>query len=163
MRVSKSSDHWCALGTMSNFEKRNLRSGHLIRPGHVTFGVSGSSFFWKCVKLLAEQVWQIWRRYAPPFSRYLRKTLRGAEINPPPPVRGLTGAIINCKLREPVSLHCLQTNALNNNRPRLRVGCRVPKITSLWRKRTDSGGIRMLQLAIANSLNAAWSTQIKRV
>ena len=45
MRVSKSSDHWCALGTMSNFEKRNLRSGHLIRPGHVTFGVSGSSFF----------------------------------------------------------------------------------------------------------------------
>ena len=30
---------------MSNFEKRNLRSGHLIRPGHVTFGVSGSSFF----------------------------------------------------------------------------------------------------------------------
>ena len=45
MRVSKSSGHWCALGTMSNFEKRNLRSGHLIRPGHVTFGVSGSSFF----------------------------------------------------------------------------------------------------------------------
>ena len=44
MRVSKSSDHWCALGTMSNFENRNLRSGHLIRPGHVTFGVSGSSF-----------------------------------------------------------------------------------------------------------------------
>ena len=29
--------------------------------------------FWKCVKLLAEQLWQIWRRYAPPFFRYLRK------------------------------------------------------------------------------------------
>ena len=56
MRVSKSSDHWCALGTMSNFEKRNLLSGQLIRPGHVTFGVSGSSSFWKCVKLLAEQL-----------------------------------------------------------------------------------------------------------
>ena len=35
MRISKSSDHWSALGTMSNFEKRNLRSGHLTRawPG----------------------------------------------------------------------------------------------------------------------------------
>ena len=39
MRVSKSSDHWCAFGKMSNFEKRSLRSGHLMRPGHVTFGV----------------------------------------------------------------------------------------------------------------------------
>ena len=43
--VSKSSDHWCVFGTMSNFEKRNLRSGHLLWPGHVTFGVIGSSFF----------------------------------------------------------------------------------------------------------------------
>ena len=84
MRVSKSSDHWCALGTMSNFEKRNLRSGHLIRPGHVTFGVSGSSFFWKCVKLLAEQLWQIWRRYAPPFSPLSTKNLTGGWNQPPP-------------------------------------------------------------------------------
>ena len=30
--------------------------------------------FWKCVKLLVEQLWQAWRRYAPPFFRYLRKT-----------------------------------------------------------------------------------------
>ena len=45
MRVSKSSDHWCAFGTMSNFEKCNLRSGHFMRPGHVTFEVIGSSFF----------------------------------------------------------------------------------------------------------------------
>ena len=30
--------------------------------------------FWKCVKLLAEQLRQIWRRYAPLFFRYLRKT-----------------------------------------------------------------------------------------
>ena len=28
-----------------NFEKRNLRSGHLMWPGVVTFGVIGSSFF----------------------------------------------------------------------------------------------------------------------
>ena len=38
------------------------------------FDVIGSSFFWERVKLLAEQLWQIWRRYAPPFFRYLRKT-----------------------------------------------------------------------------------------
>ena len=31
MRVSKSSDHWCAIGKMSNFEKRSLRSGLLTR------------------------------------------------------------------------------------------------------------------------------------
>ena len=30
LRISKSSDHWCAFGMMSNFEKRNLRSGHLM-------------------------------------------------------------------------------------------------------------------------------------
>ena len=87
LRVLKSSDHWCAFGTMSNFEKRNLRSGHLMWPGGVTFGVIGSSFFWKCVKLLAEQLWQYWRRYAPPFFRYLRKTW-GGLISAPWPCAG---------------------------------------------------------------------------
>ena len=87
MRVSKSSDHWCALGTMTNFEKRNLRPGHLMRPGHVTFGVIGSYFFGKCVKLLAEQLWQIWRPYAPPFFRYLRKTPYGGGVEITPPRR----------------------------------------------------------------------------
>ena len=41
----------------------------------------------ECVKLLAEQLWQFWRRYAPPFFRYLRKTW-GADNRPPPTVRG---------------------------------------------------------------------------
>ena len=52
------------------------RGDMLVRlgPGGVTFGVIGSSCFWKCVKLLAEQLWRIWRRYALPFFRYLRKT-----------------------------------------------------------------------------------------
>ena len=46
--------------------------------------------FWKCTKLLAEQLWQIWRRYAPPFFRYLRKTWGGGRMTAPPPaVRGL--------------------------------------------------------------------------
>ena len=40
--------------------------------------------FCKCVKLLAEQLWQIWRRYAPPFFRYLRKTWGGVDIRPRP-------------------------------------------------------------------------------
>ena len=46
--------------------------------------------FRKCVKLLAERPWQIWRRCAPPLFRYLGKTVRGGgvEINPPP-MRGL--------------------------------------------------------------------------
>ena len=88
MRVSKSSDHWCALGTMSNFEKRNLRSDHLIRPGHVTFGVSGSSFF--------GNVSNCWLNS---YGKFLAicavfslsaKNLTGGWNQPPPPVRGLT-------------------------------------------------------------------------
>ena len=40
--------------------------------------------FWKCVKLLAEQLWQIWRRYAPRWG--------GGADNRPPAVRRLTRA-----------------------------------------------------------------------
>ena len=60
----------------------------------MTFGVIGSSFFWKCVKLLAEQLWQIWRCYAPPFFSLSAKNLRGERIiAPPPAVRGLTRSL----------------------------------------------------------------------
>ena len=51
---------------------------------------SGHRFFLKCVKLLAEQLWQIWRRYAPPFFHYLRETWGGGADNRPPTVRGLS-------------------------------------------------------------------------
>ena len=34
-------------------------------------------FLKKLVKLLAEQLWQIWRRYAPPFFSLSAKNLRG--------------------------------------------------------------------------------------
>ena len=58
LQVSKSWDHWCAFGTMSNFEKRNLRSGHYVAWRGDLWG-HRVIIFWKCVKLLAEQLWQI--------------------------------------------------------------------------------------------------------
>ena len=45
LRVSKSLVLWCVFDRLSNFEKCNLRSGHLMWPGGVTFGVIWSSFF----------------------------------------------------------------------------------------------------------------------
>ena len=45
--------------------------------------------FWKCVKLLTEQLWQIWWRYAPPFFSICEKPEGGGADNRPPPVRGL--------------------------------------------------------------------------
>ena len=79
---------------MSNFEKRNLRSGHLLRPGHVNFRVIGSSFFFRNVS-------NFWLNSYCKFGgatrrRFLaicEKPYWGVEITPPPrraPVRGLT-------------------------------------------------------------------------
>ena len=58
--------------------------------GGVTFGVIGSSCFWKCVKLLSEQLWQIWRRVGRFFA--ICEKPEGADNRPPPPppaVRGI--------------------------------------------------------------------------
>ena len=49
LRVSKSLDLWCVFDRLSNFKKWNLRSGHLTWPRCVTFGVIGSSFFFRIV------------------------------------------------------------------------------------------------------------------
>ena len=49
LRVSKSLDLWCVFDRLSNFEKCNLRSGHLMWSGGVTFGIIGSAFFFKIV------------------------------------------------------------------------------------------------------------------
>ena len=95
MRVSKSSDHWCALGTMSNFEKRNLRSGHLIRPGHVTFGVSGSSFFENVSNCWLNSYGKLGGATRRRFLAICEKTLRGLKSTPPP-VRGLN-SLRSCK------------------------------------------------------------------
>ena len=64
-------------GTMSNFEKRNLRSGQLLRPGHVTFGVIGSSFFRNVMANLAAL------RAAVFFAISEKSYGGGVEINPP--------------------------------------------------------------------------------
>ena len=90
MQVSKSSDHWCAFGTMSNFEKRNMRSGHLIRPGHVTFGVSGSSFFGNVSNCWLNSNGKFGGVTRRRFPAICEKPYGWVEINPPPPVRGLT-------------------------------------------------------------------------
>ena len=84
MRVSKSSDHWCALGTMSNFEKRNLRSGHLIRPGHVTFGVSGSSFLEMCQSVGWTAIANLAALRAAVFSLSAKNLTGGGGWNQPP-------------------------------------------------------------------------------
>ena len=86
LRVSKSSDHWCAFGTMSNFEKRNLRSGHLMWPGGVTFGVIGLSFFQMCQIVGWTAMANLAALRAVAFS-LSAKTLRGL-ISAPRPCAG---------------------------------------------------------------------------
>ena len=44
LRVSKTLDLWCVFDSFSNFEKFNLRSGHLMWSGGVTFEVRRSKF-----------------------------------------------------------------------------------------------------------------------
>ena len=57
--------------------------------------------FWKCVKLLAwQQLWQIWRHYAPPFFfffSYLRKTW-GWRITATGPFMAVRGLKKGCHL-----------------------------------------------------------------
>ena len=88
LRVSKSLDLWCVFDRLSNFEKCNLRSGHLMWPGGVTFGVIRSSFF--------GNVPNCWLNSYDKFGGATRrrfslsaKNLRGTD-NHPPAVRGLT-------------------------------------------------------------------------
>ena len=96
LRVSKSSGHWRAFGTMSNFEKRNLKSGHLMWPGGVTFGVIGSSFSFSFFFLggMCQIVgWTAMANLAALRAAVFSlsaKNLRGAD-NLPPAVRGLKG------------------------------------------------------------------------
>ena len=57
-----------------------------VRSLNVTWRRHRVIVFWKCVKLLAEQLWQIWRRHVFSLSA---KNLRGGADNRPPAVRGL--------------------------------------------------------------------------
>ena len=93
LRVSKSLDLWYVFKSLwkmqlekRNFEKCNLRSGHLIWPEGVIFGVTESSFFFGNVIycwLNSEQLWQLWRRCAPPFFAVCEKP-EGVDNRPRP-------------------------------------------------------------------------------
>ena len=89
LRVSKSLDLWCVFDRLSNFEKCNLRSGHLMWPGGVTFGVIGSSFFGNVSNCWLNSYGKFGG--AAVFS-LSAKNLRGGGANnrPPRAVRGLT-------------------------------------------------------------------------
>ena len=88
LRVSKSSDHWCAFGTMSNIEKRNLRSGHLMWAGGVTFGVIGSSFFGNVSNCCPNSYGKFGGATRRRFFAICEKPGGGVDIRPPA-VRGL--------------------------------------------------------------------------
>ena len=91
-RLARPKRPWCTGVPLARCQtSKNATWGQVTYSDLVTWplGSSGRRFFWKCVKLLAEQLRQIWRRYAPPFFRYLRRILRGEGWNHPPPVRWL--------------------------------------------------------------------------
>ena len=101
LRVSKTSDHWCAFGTMSNFEKRNLRSGHLMWPGGVTFGVIGSSFFGNVSNCWLNSYGKFGGATRRRFFAICEKPEEGGGWYPPPPaVRGLNDLSVGhtCKV-----------------------------------------------------------------
>ena len=85
--VSKSLDLWWVFDRLSNFEKCNLRSGHLMWPGGVTFGVFGSSFFRNVPNCWLNSYGKFGGATRRRFFRYLRKTW-GAPLRffgyPPP-------------------------------------------------------------------------------
>ena len=96
---------------MANFEKRNLRSGHLMRPGGVTFGVIGSSFF--------GNVSNCWLNSYRKFGGATRRGFfaicekpegGGADNRRPPAVRGLI-----C-IHELLNPHCMtEVKKINKN------------------------------------------------
>ena len=124
MRVSKSSDHWCAFGKMSNFEKRSLRSGHLMRPGHVTFGVIGSSFFGNVSNCGWIAMANLAALRAAVFSVSAKNRTGGGGLKSPPPA----GARVNSNGTKTISTgdlilvsqassqFKLQTSELSKNR-----------------------------------------------
>ena len=71
-------------------KKRSLRSGHLMRPGHVTFGVIGSSFFGNVSNCLLNSYGKFGGAMRRRFFAAKNRTGGGGGWNQPPPVRGLT-------------------------------------------------------------------------
>ena len=99
-RVSKSSDQRCVFGTMSNFEKRNLRSGHFWRPGHATFGVIGSSFFRKVRNCWLNSHAKFGGAAHRRFFAIHEKPEGGGRITAPPPaVRRLIAKVLSYSVK----------------------------------------------------------------
>ena len=59
LQVSKSSDHWCACGHDVKLRKTQLEVGSFYVAWRGDLWGHRVIIFWKCVKLLAEQLWQI--------------------------------------------------------------------------------------------------------
>ena len=87
LRVSKSLDLWCVFDRLSNFEKRNLRSGHLMWPGGVTFEVTRSKFSSNVSKCSMNSYAKFGGATRRCFSLSAKKNLRGPDNRPPGRVR----------------------------------------------------------------------------
>ena len=146
LRALKSLNLRCIFDRLSNFEKMQLE----VRSLNVTWrrDLWGHRVivFWKCAKLLAEQLWQIWRRYAPPFFRYLRKTWGGGgggRITAPGRARvkryrGFkfqlkAGLVTSCTTAEPCAVNEFRAQTLFF---RYRYGL-VYRTKIAWRHKTD--------------------------
>ena len=82
--------------------KRKLKFDHDLVPVFLTWWPDprspGPEIFRSYVKRLPHRLCQIWRRCAPPFLRYLRKTLGGVASTPPPARARVKGGT-KCLLR----------------------------------------------------------------
>ena len=81
LQVSKSLDLWCVFDRLSNFEKCNLRSGHLMWPGAVTFKVRRSKYSGNVSKCSRKTYVNFGVATCRRFFRYPRKkTERGIGV-----------------------------------------------------------------------------------
>ena len=92
LRVSKSLDFLCVFDMLSNFEKCNLRSGHLMWPGawKRDLWVHRVIVFFLMCQIVGRTAMANLAalRVAVFFFRYLRKTWSGRRITAPPPPPG---------------------------------------------------------------------------
>ena len=112
--------------------KRKLKFDHDLVPVFLTWWPDprspGPEIFRSYVKRLPHRLCQIWRRCAPPFLRYLQKTLGGGGASTPLPGRGLTRAPLGGLFIAPLPFFC------NNFQTAWRIDTKlsVPSAASIW-------------------------------